>query len=349
MAPGEAKEGGKGIRLREGGTLVLLLLVVGFAALKEPRFLESQSLTSLFLWIPILLVTAVGQMLVIIARGVDVSVGSMLGLSAMAAGLAFRSNPGLSPVVGALIAAGVGLSLGSINGALVVLGRVPPILATLGTLTAFRGLTFIVSKGEQVDSNHIPESLALWSLDGPARAGGVTLSWSLALALGVALVAHIVLSRTRAGIHLYAVGGNAEAARLSGIAVGRVRFGTFALCGLLAGLAAALYMSRFRFVNPATTGQGFELTVIAAVVIGGTNILGGSGTVFGVFLGCALLASINVALAVLGVAATWQLVAYGGVILIALLLEAGLGRLGARGHRASGVGRRSANERSGPP
>ncbi len=308
-------------RLREAGALAMLAAVVGAAAIAEPRFLEPQSLNNLLLWLPMLLVAAIGQMLVIVARGVDVSVGSTLGLSAIVAGVAFRASPELHPFLGFLIAAVAGLALGSVNGALVVLGRVPPILATLGTLAAFRGLAFIVSKGEQVDSNHIPAALAGWSQHGPAQVGGVTLSWALALALAVALVAHVALTRTPAGIHLFAVGGNEEAARLSGVPVRRVRFGAFALCGLLAGIAGALYMSRFRFVNPATAGQGFELTVIAAAVIGGANILGGSGTVLGVLLGCALLASINVALAVLGIAATWQLAAYGAAILAALLLE----------------------------
>lgn len=317
------------VKARESSTFALLVLIVLCAWLKEPRFLEPQSLNSLFLWVPLLLVAALGEMLVIVSRGVDVSVGSMLGLSAMVAGLAFKSNQDLSPFFGAAIAVSVGLMLGTVNGLLVVWAKVPPILTTLGTLTAYRGLTFIVSKGEQVDSNNIPASLAAWSNEGPLRIGGITLTWALVLAIAIALIAHILLARTRGGRHLFAVGGNLEAARLSGISVNRTLFLAYAACGSLAGLAGVLYMSRFRFVNPATAGQGFELVVIAAAVIGGTNILGGSGTVFGVLLGCALLATINVALAVLGIAATWQLAVYGIVILVALLLEGFLKRRSA--------------------
>ncbi len=311
---------------REAPTLALLVGVLASATFVAPRFLEPQSVSSLLLFLPILVVASVGQMAAIISRGVDVSAGSTLGLSAMAAGLAFRDIPGLPVAVGALVAVASGLACGCLNGALVVLYRVPPILATLGTLSAFRGLTFIFSGGEQIDSNHIPRELASLSLEGPLRIGGVTITWALVVSLGVAAGAWVLLARTRSGVHLYATGGNAESARLSGIDVARVTFAAYAACGALAGLAGVLYMSRYRFVNPATAGQGFELTAIAAAVIGGTNILGGSGTVPGVLLGCALLASIQVALAVLGVAATWQLAAYGAVILVALILESVLRR-----------------------
>jgi rhamnose transport system permease protein len=303
----------------------MLAAVFAASAVAEPRFLERQNLANLLSWTPMLLVAALGQMLVILSRGVDVSVGSSLGLSAMVAGLAFRESPGLSPLAGAGIAAMCGLALGCVNGLLIVAARVPPILATLGTLTAYRGLTFIVSKGEQIDSNHIPSSLASWSVDGPLAIGGVTISWSLTLALAIAAVAHIAITRWKAGRSLIALGGNEEAARLSGISVAKARFWAYALCGTLAGLAGVLYMTRFRVVNPATAGLGFELTVIAAVVIGGTNILGGSGTVFGVVLGCVMLSTIGVALAVLGVAATWQLAVYGSVILAALLIGRAVG------------------------
>jgi rhamnose transport system permease protein len=312
----------RSLRHRESTTVLMLLAVVFAIWLREPRILDPRSLSSVLLWLPLLLVAALGQMLVIVSRGVDVSVGSILALSAMTAGLALKGAQDLPLGVAAGIACGTGLLLGSMNGALVVLGRVPPILATLGTLAAFRGLTFIVSKGEQVDSNHIPASLAAWCVEGPFSVAGIVVTWALLTSLAVALAAHVVLTRTRAGISLYAAGGNEEAARLSGIAVGRVRFGAYALCGMLAGLAGLLYMSRFRFVNPGVVGQGFELTVIAAAVIGGTNILGGSGTVPGVLVGCVLLATINVALAVMGIDATWQLAAYGAVILVAVLLEA---------------------------
>jgi rhamnose transport system permease protein len=309
---------GKGRELRG---LLLLAAILLFATLKEPRMLEPQSISSILLWIPLLAVVALGEMLVVLTRGIDVSVGSILGLTGMAVGQLFRMEGSFDPYLACLAGAAVGGLLGSVNGLLVVGAGVPAIVATLGTMTAFRGLAFIVSKGEQVNSNDIPDELARWSVDGPVRIGGVTLTWALAAAVLLLLFGHLALSRLKKGRWLLATGGNVEAARLSGVPVRRLSFFAFVLCGVLAGLGGMFYASRFNVVNPATAGQGFELTVIAAVVIGGTSILGGSGSVPGVLIGCVLLATINVALSVLGIAATWQLAAYGAVILVAVLAE----------------------------
>jgi rhamnose transport system permease protein len=252
-----------------------------------------------------------------------VSVGSMLGLCAMAAGMLFREQPSLPAGVGALAGIVFGLLLGSINGSLIAFAKVPPIIATLGTLSAYRGLIFIISKGEQIDGNDLPVALTHWALDGPIRIGGVTVSWLLTMALLIASAAAWFLLKTRAGRDIYALGSNPNAARLRGVAVNRTTFLVYAITGALCGLAGVMYASRFGFVNPATAGQGFELTVIAAVAIGGTKITGGSGTVLGIVLGCFLLGSINVALAVLRIEGSWQLLVYGAVILLALLLDTG--------------------------
>jgi len=214
--------------------------------------------------------------------------------------------------------------LGAINGGLIALAKVPPIIATLGTLSAYRGLVFIVSKGDQVDSNMIPDALTNWTLHGPIQIGGVTVSWLLVWAIVAAGLTAYMLRQTRTGRDIYSIGSNPDAARLRGIPVTRVTFLVYTICGAVAGLAGVLYASRYGFVNPATAGAGFELIVIAAVVIGGTNVFGGSGTVPGVILGCLLLGTINVALAVLGIDETWQKLVYGLVILIALMLDSGV-------------------------
>jgi rhamnose transport system permease protein len=308
--------------LREFGVLLLLLLVCGAAAIREPRFLEASSINSILLWAPLLIVVGIGQMMVIVTRGIDVSVGSMLGLSGMLVGMLFRANPELAVGVGALAGIVAGLLLGSINGALITWAKVPPIIATLGTLSAFRGVIFIVSGGEQIDGNDLPPALTAWTLGGPISIAGVTISWLMAMALVLALVAAVFLQRTRLGRDIYTLGSNPEAAKLRGVSVNRASFVVYAITGALAGLAGVMYASRFGFVNPATAGQGFELTVIAAVAIGGTKITGGSGSVLGVVIGCFLLGAINVALAVLGIEASWQLLVYGVVILVALLIDA---------------------------
>lgn len=317
---------------RELGTLVLLVLVVGIAYSREHRFLEATSISSILLWFPLLAIVGMGQMLVIVTRGIDVSVGSIVGLSGMVAGMVFRSHPGMNIFLGVLVAILVGTAAGFVNGAIIAWGKVPPIIATLGTLSAFRGLTFIVSGSKQVDSNDLPDGLTNLSLHGPFQVGGVAMPWILVLALVVAGIAAYVVKRTRTGRNVFALGSHPEAARLRGVPVPRTILFVYLATGALAGLAGVLYASRYGFVNPGTTGAGFELSVIAAVVIGGTKVSGGSGTVLGVLLGSLLLGTINVALAVLGIAATWQNLVYGLVILIAMTvdlgIQAGLTRMG---------------------
>ena len=308
------------MRRSELGTLALLALVVLAAGLRAPRFLGAESLQSVLLWVPLLAIVGMGQMLVIVTRGIDVSVGSIVGVAAMVVGGTFRAHPGLPVGVGLLEGLAVGLVLGALNAAVIAFGRVPPIVATLGTLSAYRGLAFIVSGGKQVDANDLPDALTRLSLDGPSRVGGVVLPWILILALGVAGATAFFANSSRAGRDAFALGGNPEAARLRGLPVLRTTFLVYAVAGALSGLAGTLYLSRYGFANPATAGQGLELSVIAAVVIGGTRVSGGAGSVTGVILGSLLLGTMAVALAVMGIAATWQSLAYGLVILVALVL-----------------------------
>lgn len=307
-------------RFREVGIILFLVIVVIIAAAREPRFLTAFNLRTILLWVPLLTVVALGQMMVIIIRGIDVSVGSMLALAGITVGMMFRDMPEFNIYLGTLIAILIGFALGAINGALIAWVRIPPVITTLGTLSAYRGLTFIVSQGRQIDPNHVPRALIAWSQRGPF---GLTLvPWVVIIALVVTLIMYAFLRYTKLGRNIYAVGGNPDAAKLRGVPVEWTTFAVYAITGALAGLAGVLYASRFGFVNPGETGVGFELTVIAAVVIGGTNVFGGSGSVVGLFLGCLLLGTINVALAVLGIAATWQSAVYGFVILLAVVVDA---------------------------
>lgn len=309
------------LRTRQGATFVLLGVLLTVAAVAIPQFRQAGSINSLLLWAPLLLVVAVGQLLVMLVRGIDVSVGSTLGLAGILSGMAIREFPAMPLWLAAAVAVATGTLLGAFNGLLVAYAKVPPIVATIGTLSAYRGLTFIVSGGHQIDANDLPAGLIAWSLSGPVAYGGVVFPWLLVIALLVAAVAHGLLHQTQTGRNLYAVGSNPEGARLRGVPVERTLLLAFTVCGALAGLAGLLYASRFGFVNPATAGAGFELTVIAAVVIAGTNVFGGVGSVPAVVAGCFLLAGVNVSLSVLGVAADWQLLAYGTIILIALVAD----------------------------
>ena len=315
-------------RVRELRTLVLLLIVVFGTAAIQPRYLSPNSIRSILLWVPLLAIIGMGEMMVIIIRGIDVSVGSIVGLAGLVVGMMFRDVPGFPIALGVVVSVLVGLALGSLNGVLVAKAKVPAVIVTLGGLSAYRGLTFLISRGSQIDNNYIPKALIRWSQIGPF--GTRDVPWVILIVLSVALLTWLIFRYTRLGRHIYALGSNPDAARLRGIAVDRVTFFAYAFTGALSGFAGLLYASRFGFLNPGQTGVGLELTVIAAVVIGGVSVYGGSGSVPGVLLGCLLLGAVNVALAVLGIASTWQLAVYGIVILLAVtadsLLQSGLRR-----------------------
>lgn len=307
-------------RFREGSIIVFLILVIALSAAVEPRFFQTINIRSVLLWIPLLTVMAMGEMMVIITRGIDVSIGSTLGFAGIVVGMIFRDNPDFNIYLGTALGILLGAALGSVNGLLIARAKIPPVIATLGTLSLYRGLVFIVSGGRQIDPNHVPTALIRWSQRGPF--GIQLVPWVVVIAIVVALLAYLFLRYTKTGRDIYAIGGNPEAARLRGIPVARTVFLVYVISGAMAGLAGILYASRYGFVNPGETGVGLELTVIAAVVIGGTNVFGGSGSVLGVVLGCLLLGTINVALSVLGIAATWQLAVYGFVILLAVVVDA---------------------------
>jgi rhamnose transport system permease protein len=311
-------------RWRELPILCVLVLVLVCTAVLEPRFVGAANVRSILLWTPLLTVVAMGQMLVILTRGIDVSVGSILGLAGMTASVLLRDHPEIGVFGGLAIGVAVGAICGMINGAIVTGLGVPPIVVTLGTLGVFRGLIFLISGGRQVDDYQLPRALARWSIDGPL--GQEVVPWVVVLAVAATIVTHLFLQWNRLGRAMYAVGGNPEAASLRGIRVRWVTFLAYVANGACAGLAGVLYISRFGTINPATIGYGFELLVIAAVVIGGVSILGGAGTALGVFLGCLLLATVNVAMTVLDIAGDWQLAMYGTIILLAIVFDNLVGR-----------------------
>ena len=304
-------------RFREAGIALFLLLVAVAASIAAPRFLLPENLRNILLDVPLNIVVALGMTAVIISRNIDLSVGSMLGLCGMAAGLLLKAHPHMPIVFGAALAVGLGLLLGAINGGLIAYCRVPAIIATLATLSIYRGFVFWISGGRQVDPNDVPPALIRFAQTSP-----VSIPYIVLLAFAVAIAAHIYLRYQRAGREIYAVGNNPVAAKLRGIPVEKTVFRVFALTGALSGLAGIMYAARYGFVSPGKTGAAFELEVIAATVIGGANVYGGAGSVAGTLLGCLLLAMIKNALIVTGLSATWQLAAYGAILLIAVLTDA---------------------------
>lgn len=309
------------VRLRDLGILVALMLLAAVTAMRSPQFATAVNLQRILLDISLLLIVATGQTLVILTRNIDLSVGSALGLVGITVGFYLKSNPDLGAAAILGLGVALGALLGSVNGFLVAWGRVPAIIATLGTLTIYRGLVFIQSGSQQVNPQDIPRHLI--ALARPSQAG---LPWMAILAFAAAITAGSFLRYTRSGRAVYAIGSNPEAARMRGIPVDRIVFLVYVLSGGLAGLAGILYAARFATVNPASAGLAFELQAVAAAVIGGVSILGGSGGIPGAFLGSLFLGTLANALAVTGVSGFWQRAVEGAIILIAVSVDAAIRR-----------------------
>jgi rhamnose transport system permease protein len=303
-------------RVREVGILLALALLVVVVAIQEPRFLRPSNIEEILLSVSILAIVAAGQTLVVLTRNIDLSVGSIVGFTAFVCADAIKGSPGTSVLVIVLFGVLIGAGFGVINGLLVTVGRVPAIVVTLGTLYIFRGFDFIIAEGKQVNAADVPEAYLNLAT---GRVLGIP---SLILvALVVVLIASYGLRRWRSGRQLYAIGSNPEAARLAGVPSGRLIFVAFVGSGALCGLAGVLWGARFGTVD-ARAGTGLELAVVAAVVVGGVNIFGGSGTAYGAALGAILLGTIENALSILKLNPFWLQAIQGAVIIAAVTIDA---------------------------
>jgi rhamnose transport system permease protein len=317
-------------RVRELGIVVALGLLIAVTGILEPRFVETASLRNLALNASIFAILAAGQTLVIITRNVDLSVGSVLGLSAYLAGDLLSSSTGLPILAVVVLGVALGAGCGVLNGVLVTYGRVPALVVTLGTLYAFRGVAFLWTNGRQVNAETLPD--AFLNLGTGSILGVPTLA---VIALVVVVVVGQALRDFRVGRELYAIGSNPEGARLAGVRSERRVFFAFVLSGALAGLAGVLFTARFGTVD-ATAGTGYEFIVISATVVGGVAIFGGTGSVYGAALGALLLQTITSSLIVLKVDAFWQQAAVGALLLVAIAFDRLVGlRLDARLRRRS--------------
>ncbi len=308
-------------RAREAGVSVFLVMALVAAAILAPRFYSLQNLRNLLLDTPLVVTVGMGMTAVIVCRQIDLSVGSIVAVSGMAVGEIYRAHPSMPTPIAMAVGVAVGALLGLGNALLVTYLNVPSIITTLGTMSIYRGLAFVIGGGRQINPNDLPAHLVSLSISSP-----VGIPYLALLALVIFLLTHVFLSMSRMGRAIYATGSNPDAARLSGLPTEGIVAGAFIACGALAGLAGIMYASRFGFVNPAQTGNGFELQVIAATVIGGTQVTGGSGTAVGTLLGCILLAAIVNILTVAHLSGRWQLAAYGAIILVAIVSD-GAGRL----------------------
>ncbi|HEX6685035.1 MAG TPA: ABC transporter permease [Candidatus Limnocylindrales bacterium] len=313
--------------VRELGIGLALVLLIVVTYLVNPRFLSAQSVKDLLLGSTILAILAVGQAVVVITRNVDLSVGSILGLSAFATGAVFVAAPAMPIPLMILLGVGLGAALGAVNGGLIAAARVPALVVTLGTLYVFRGVDYMWATGRQINAADMPP--------GFLRMGTNTMLGVPVLALFAVVVLVVVgyfMRNYRSGRELYAIGSDPTAARLSGIPSGRRIFGAFVVSGALAGLAGVLHAARFGTLD-ANAGLGTELNVVAAVVVGGVAIFGGSGSVYGAALGAVLLTTIRASLPVLGINPFWQDAAVGALILASIGLDRALSARVGRGLR----------------
>ena len=298
-------------RLREFGILVALAGVVVVTSLLTPNFLKLDNLTQILLSVSLIAIAAVGETVVVLTRNVDLSVGSMIGLVAFVTGDLLKQHT--LGVPEALIAGcALGLALGAFNGLIVTVGRVPAIVATLGTLYVYRGLDFFVAGGKEINAIDVPQGYLRI-----ADAAVLGVPVLIVCAAVVAVVVGYLLRYSRTGRSLYAIGSNPAAAETVGIPSQRLVFTAFLLSGLLCGVAGVLWGSRFGTVN-SNAASGEELVVIAAVVVGGVNIFGGSGSVLGAMLGAILLGTIDNSLTLLRLSQFWLKAIEGAVILLAV-------------------------------
>ncbi|HEY64772.1 MAG TPA: ABC transporter permease [Caldilineae bacterium] len=306
--------------VREVGILLFIVALVVVVSLRSPYFLTLDNFRDILLDIGVLVIVAIGQTMVILTRGIDLSVGSGLALSGMIVGMTISAHWGIPPLVALAMGIGVGIVLGAFNGLVVTKGNVPPIIATLGTLSVYRGLVFAISGGAWVDAHELPENFKAFAQATPLLIPNLVL-----IAFLVALIAYYFLNHTRLGREIYAVGSNPLAAQVAGIHVRRVQMLVFVISGALYGMAGVLWVSRYASAQ-SDSAMGFELQTVAAAVVGGVNIFGGSGTVPGVLLGSLLLGIIINALNLVRISPFWKLAVQGLVILLAVVADALISR-----------------------
>ena len=301
---------------REFGIFLFILILLAVFGTLEPRFFRSDNLSAILSSVGILMVVGAGQTLVIVTRNIDLSVGSSLGMAAMVMGMVARENPDF-PIFGLIVIAMiVGGLCGLLNGLLVSYGKIPSIIATLGTLAIIRGAVFLVSDNVQIDPNDVPKGIIELSTTSP-----IGIPWLLIFAFLSIILVWYISSKTLLGKRIYAVGSNPEGAISRGLSFNRITILVFVFVGVLAGLGGVLYTARYATINPADVGRGLEFDVISAVVIGGTNIFGGSGTALGTALGCILIGILSNGLTVVGVSPFWKACATGFLILAAVAID----------------------------
>ncbi|MDX1523260.1 MAG: ABC transporter permease [Anaerolineae bacterium] len=309
-------------QIREWVLLLLILLVILFFGSQIENYYNARFFNRVSTSVAIIAVVAVGQTLVVLTRNIDLSVGSIVGFTAYFVGQQLSGNNALSPATVLVMAIAVGAGLGAVNGLLVAYGRVPAIIVTLGTLALYRTLLVEYSDAQTVLTANLPE----WLLDLPRATivsfNGLDLRLMVGAMILVVIIFQLVLKYLPYGRRLYAIGSNPEAAHTAGFPSERIVFIAFVLCGALAGLGGFMFLARFGNIT-VVAGLGLELSSVAAVVVGGVNIFGGSGTVIGALLGAILIDLLeNSLIRWLEISEFWRDALLGVLILLAVATDA---------------------------
>ncbi|MEY8733030.1 ABC transporter permease [Peribacillus frigoritolerans] len=302
-------------KFRELGLLGFIVVISIVVQLRNSNFLTVENITDMLTNTAILSILAVGMMLVLVTRGIDLSIGATLALSGMVVAQVVSNNPGLNPLLAILLGMVIGIICGVIIGCLVSKLGILPIIATLAAMYIFRGLTFTVSDGKWISSYQMPESFL--SIGTGSFLG---IRYLIIIAIFIYVVSYYFINHTRTGRQIYAVGSNPDSAKVSGISEKKILLLVYSVMGGLAGLSGVLWVSKFASAQ-GDTASGYELSVIAACILGGVSIAGGSGKLSGVILGAFLLGVLDNALPLLNVSPFWQTGIEGSIILFAVIVN----------------------------
>ncbi|MCR1840392.1 ABC transporter permease [Murimonas intestini] len=307
-------------RFRELGVLIVLGVIVIILSIVSPVFLKPVNLVNIVRQTVEIGVMAIGMSFLIIAAEMDLSVGSIFGAAAMLGALLFKNevNPTLVFIVMLLAGAAIGL----VNGTLVAKAKMPAFIVTLGTMQIFRSIAYAISNGQSI-SVFPDKAMNSWVFGLGASVGVIPVQVIIMLILYV--IAHIVMSKTKLGFDIYATGGNQKAARLAGINTDRIKIICFMLTGSLCALAGMISIAYLKSV-PTTAGEGREMDVIAAVILGGAALSGGRGTILGTFIGAIIMSVVKNGMVLMSVPVFWQTGFIGVIIILAVLLDTWIGR-----------------------
>ncbi len=308
-------------QIRELSLLLLIVVaVVSFGSFIDGYY-SFRTFNRIASSVAIITVVGVGQTLVILTRNIDLSVGSIVGFTAYFVGTLIAAHNSINPLLAVAIAMALGAALGAVNGVIVAWGRVPAVVVTLGTLAIYRGVLVDLSGARTVTTDSLPQWLLNLPLVNVAPIGNLDIRAAFVLALAIVIIFQIGTSYLSFARRFYAIGSNPEAAQLIGLPMKRVVFLAFVICGALSGLGGFMLLVRFGNIT-VEAGRGLELSVIAAVVVGGVNVFGGSGTVFGAMLGAVLIGTLEQSLFRLDISEFWLNAVLGLLILLAVASDA---------------------------